>query len=1227
MPELVADGPTIPVQLMNELDNGSVVFFCGAGISAVPGSELPQFRKLVQHLYAANHMEPDGVEREALDLDEADPGRRQAKFDKALGLLERPGRLGAQALRQSVIDRLSKAPTGPLNVHGAVIALSRCERGVRLITTNFDNRFAEAGLEEKLIDAAPKLPVPKPHSWSSLVHLHGRIASGEDGSNLVLTAADFGRAYLTEQWAARFVTELFREFTIVFVGYSVGDPVMSYMVDALAAERAKGARFATAYAFAHHDGTLDGKQKARDGWLAKNVEPILYADRESHALLGETLIEWARIRNDPFRARSQIAITEMTKMPGGPEDPSVERVVWALQDPVAAKALADEPVIEDEAEFPKVEKWLEMFAERGLLRSAAADASAIVGDQDPAFVRLVDSGLQVVSPQTVDMTRANLARWLAGHVHVPQFLAWFLRAGGHMHPVLRQEIQRRLANQELNIPSSLRLLWTVLVDQEPRDPWRLLWILEHYRAAGSELEQLCVEDEAIKSLAPRLEVRPGPASRLAFRQYFDGRARPIRPIEACGHLKLVSGDEDVWHQVKGLFENPGVLARNAERLSDYLEQALARGEQDDGVYEESYLYRPSISAHDQNQEHDRWTHLIDLVRDSYFALGSVDRGRAGNLLSLWVQSRRSLFKRLALHALAENPKADIQLARKLLIAGRKPGVWEFDLRREVLRFLRMAGLRLPRSLRAEIVRAIHAGPKSGRGKTRPDYTRIIRHEKVLRLHKLVESGARLDKRSRELAGEGTEGGRGERDEFAGWHSEGRWVSDEEFAPKALLEGSVADVVAVIEDEKIGRDAFRGLVALQPVKAASALRRVAMGRKWPATIWQEFLWALDGACERPGLKRRMRGYVARLLVGAPDELFAEVGSAAAGFVKDLAEEYGIDRERELTALWRKVWGGVSMSGSEGIGLDDPLTEALNDAGGKLAEVALIRLWKYEPVTSAGLPAAVRPYFDVVGDDAAGQLGRVMLATRLHQLFAIDPDWAREHLIARLDPAGSEEAGSLWSAYCWSPSVGPDLLQAFKEPFLGMLRADRDMGRRKGKLAALFMTICLEAPNELTAEEIGHIVGAMSEDALMTVVTSLGNRLRGSENDRARIWGQKITPWLQKYWPRAADRNTAKTSLAILQMLVECGDGFPEAVAWSLPYLRPVEDHGLHRLGRNPQTGRHPKAMLSVLDRVCVENILPTHQRHTLREILDDLGRAKPALRGDAGFHRLYRLATR
>ena len=455
MPELVSSGPRIPMHLMNEVDSGSVVFFCGAGISAGDGSGLPNFTELVDHVYETNRMEPDEVEREALHRDEPDPGLRKPQFDKALGLLERPGRLGAPVLRRTVIERLSARPTAPLRVHEALITLSRTEQGVRLVTTNFDNRFVEADLGERYVDAAPMLPVPKRHSWSSLAHLHGRIVPGDDGSSLVLTAADFGRAYLTERWAARFVTELFREFTVVFVGYGVADPVMGYLVDALAAERAKGARFANAFAFAPHDGTAVGQDKARDSWFAKNVKPILYDSRDGHRLLNNTLIEWARIRGDYFQARTRIALNEIGKLPAGSDDPVVERVVWALDDPEAARALAEAPPILDEDEFPKIESWLEAFQQEGLLRCAADKANPDTGDLDPAFVRLVDSGFQMLNPHALDTTRAYLARWIARHLHVPQVLAWVLRAGGHMHPRLRNMVRMKLSEANSEIPPRL----------------------------------------------------------------------------------------------------------------------------------------------------------------------------------------------------------------------------------------------------------------------------------------------------------------------------------------------------------------------------------------------------------------------------------------------------------------------------------------------------------------------------------------------------------------------------------------------------------------------------------------------------------------------------------------------------------------------------------------------------------------------------------------------------
>ena len=66
MPELVPKGPDIPVDLLNQLDDERVVFFCGAGVSMGDNSKLPGFHRLLCHVYQSNHIEPDDIEAEAL---------------------------------------------------------------------------------------------------------------------------------------------------------------------------------------------------------------------------------------------------------------------------------------------------------------------------------------------------------------------------------------------------------------------------------------------------------------------------------------------------------------------------------------------------------------------------------------------------------------------------------------------------------------------------------------------------------------------------------------------------------------------------------------------------------------------------------------------------------------------------------------------------------------------------------------------------------------------------------------------------------------------------------------------------------------------------------------------------------------------------------------------------------------------------------------------------------
>ena len=359
---------------------------------------------------------------------------------------------------------------------------------------------------------------------------------------------------------------------------------------------------------------------------------------------------------------------------------------------------------------------------------------------------------------------------------------------------------------------------------------------------------------------------------------------------------------------------------------------------------------------------------------------------------------------------------------------------------------------------------------------------------------------------------------------------------------------------------------------------------------------------------------------------PERLFRDVGSAAAGFVKRLAEEYGTGRDSELEVLWTKAWNGIGKSKSQAYGLDGPLTEAMNHPAGKLAEAALIRLRKFEPGRGAGLPLPVRSYFDKISVGVDGHLGRVMLATKLHYLFAIDPAWVGEQLIPRLNPRFSEEAADLWFAYGWSPTIGPDLLQAFKDSYLEVLCGREEGGRTRSNLIHLFVTICLEAPSELTTEEVHRVVQAMSEKALKIVLGSLKQRLRGDPAARARIWHEKIHPWLHDYWPRAVVRNTGGTSEAMVALLPECGDAFADAAAWSLHYLRPLEGHGLYHLHKNGCAEQHPGSMLLVLDKVATADALPGHQRHTLHMILDVLDAADPDSSGDVRFQRLYQIAT-
>ena len=281
--QFVHHGPDIPERLLQAHDDGRVVFFCGAGISYP--ARLPGFAGLVEKLYTALAATPNSVQQTAI---------KAGQFDTAIGLLEADivgGRKEA-TVRKALAAILKPNLSAPnaMATHEALLTLGKNrENRTRIITTNFDRLFEEVITAQSLpIERfqAPLLPVPK-NRWDGLVYLHGLLTAAPTATELdrlVVSSGDFGLAYLTERWAARFVSELFRNYTVCFVGYSINDPVLRYMMDALAADRLLGESPPEMFAFGSH---AKGKENERAlEWRAKTGPP------HSECILPDRISTW-----------------------------------------------------------------------------------------------------------------------------------------------------------------------------------------------------------------------------------------------------------------------------------------------------------------------------------------------------------------------------------------------------------------------------------------------------------------------------------------------------------------------------------------------------------------------------------------------------------------------------------------------------------------------------------------------------------------------------------------------------------------------------------------------------------------------------------------------------------------------------------------------------------------------------------------------------------------------
>lgn len=250
-------GVRIPDALLEATLSGDLVIFAGAGVSAPEPVELPLFNDLVDRIKTA--VDPGGFLRE-----------RECKFDKEgdviytetpeqyLSFLEHEG----QDVRKACSSLVN--PCGNFNnIHANIIKTFNIDSCVRLVTTNFDNCFENAldeiGRKCKYY-SSPALPLGK--NVDGLVHLHGTY---NDKDSMIVTAEDYGNAYVSNGWTSRFLVDLFKSYTVLFVGYSCNDSLVDYLTRSISSE-ISGRSFVLC------------KESDVDNWRMRGVEPIVFAD-------------------------------------------------------------------------------------------------------------------------------------------------------------------------------------------------------------------------------------------------------------------------------------------------------------------------------------------------------------------------------------------------------------------------------------------------------------------------------------------------------------------------------------------------------------------------------------------------------------------------------------------------------------------------------------------------------------------------------------------------------------------------------------------------------------------------------------------------------------------------------------------------------------------------------------------------------------------------------------
>ena len=1181
--------PDIPLALLEAQEQGTLVLFCGAGISYPAG--LPGFKDLVRGIYADLPAEFEPLEKIAF---------RQKSFDRVLELLERRHSRGENQhspMRKSLTKLLKIQEGADLETHKSILEISRMRTGQhRLVTTNFDRGFLCADPRTlAYTHVADRLPVPKPHKWNSIVYLHGILDSENDPGNdqLVLTSGNFGSAYLTERWASKFVTELFANYSVLFVGYSIDDPVMRYMTDAIAADRRLGHnRTYKPFALAR---TIPSRYEVdKKAWIAKGVEPILYHSDRKHRYLHRTLKGWAAYCRDGLGAKERIIRTKALTPPLPPyeTDETVNQILDILkekedqQSPVSGYAAGVFASLEDP---PAPIEWLPVLEENGLLSRAEASGKAqpVHGHHEQGLY---------ASPNEISH---HLWGWLCRHLESRELVHWVIDRGSCLHPAFARAVLQVIigASPIRSPPSPYHEFWyglctEVIGCQGENNPLGF----------DSFIKAMSAPKASSEFVAQLVQVWLNPKIRVSkfFDRFSIDDGKINSRVTAPYSVELAIRLEDWMYDKKltKLSVYPEVFVPILATLTTNLLSGLSllklyskalydEHDKVDRISDHSHIDIPSIEPHPQSHhlQTQTWTLLVKICWDVWLEAWDSQPDIATSVFRLWRAQEYSVFRRLTLLAATERPILSPSEAVEMLLEDNAWWLWSAETQREKFKLLATHSAQIEPEIARRLEEAILAGPPRGMFQedlSGDEWEQLVDREAWLHLSKLQSFGnqlsadavTRLDTLQERYPGWALTDD--DRNESATWLESPHGITPETLMLHSQLaqlpvEGRVeflADQSGEFHEEKIG--SFKSLATKQGELVIETLRYLADTENWHPEIWAAGLVGLADNTEIDSSE------FLSVLLRADDALLQEKAWAMAHWIDaisprlkspDIESDYS-DVESDYWLLFDRLLSASPTYPGLVERTDQIIIAAINHPVGILTKSFLSRLAARKLSKNDGLrePEVLARLEALLSHQKAhGFLASVILISRLSYFHFVDPDWCKRSLIPLLDWSTSEYPNFYWAGFLWVlRGLSIDLAASIASALIDSLKRLEKLDDQSSTAADLFGVICLEYPDIYTDRQVLSAMRSIGVKGYSDIARLIWRSLETDRPEQSRegrdgegtgvskadgYWSGRVVPFIKRRWPKddsfiskqRSKQSSQSLALAVLELTSEFASG--------------------------------------------------------------------------------------